>query len=138
MRRIPIPLSIALFLLATTGCQKSDRAALGKVSGTVSYRGEPVASGTVIFEVRGARTAYGKIDDGKIIEVTTYKPGDGAPLGPARIAVFVPAPEDAPSERVFQRDLYKSLIPPKYGDPAASGLTFEIAAGDNNLVLDLR
>ena len=138
MRTTTFILLLALVLPTFSGCKQSDHPALGKVSGTVSYRGKPVEAGTLLFEVRGARTAYGKIAGGKIVEVTTYKTGDGVPLGAARIAVFVPAPEDTPPAETFQRDLFKSLVPLKYGDPAASGLTHEIVAGDNVVAIDMQ
>jgi hypothetical protein len=124
---------------------------MGAVTGTVSYKGEPVKNGTVVFEVDGARPATGKIVDGQITEVTTAVSGDGVPVGTAKIAVFAtdapdePAGEPSaganPGEQADMSDYMgmgaKSLIPPHFNDPASSGLTAEIKAGDNTVTLDL-
>jgi hypothetical protein len=121
------------------------------VTGTVTFKGQPLASGTIVFEVSGARPANGKIVDGQITEVTTYDRDDGAPVGQARIAVFAassPAsgsPAAAPPDPGSAIDLAhnymdsdaKSLIPEKYNNPATSGLTREIKEGQNTLTIDL-
>lgn len=137
-------------LVACAGCGRSDRPSLGRVTGTVQYNGQPVAAGTIIFEVANARSANGTIADGKIVEVTTYDPGDGVPVGEARIAVFATAagggaapasPAATPDAKaVIDRNYMgsaKSLIPDRYNDPATSGLTWTIKAGENVVELSL-
>jgi hypothetical protein len=148
-------LSLCLACLVTSaGCGGSGRAPLGQVTGTVNYKGSPITSGTIIFEVSGARSANGKIVDGQITEVTTYDPHDGVPVGQARIAVFatgagVSSPAETPaatpgdpgSAIAFGENYMgagaRSLIPDKYNDPAKSGLTWEIKKGQNTVTLDL-
>ena len=151
MRFIAAVLLLSLVCLATApGCGGSDRAPLGEVTGTVSYNGQPIASGTIIFEVPGARPANGKIVDGQIQDVTTYEPNDGAPVGQAKIAVFAtgaggasPAATGAdPGQPIAIDENYMgggatSVIPPKYNDPTTSGLTWEIKKGENTVTLDL-
>jgi len=151
MRIIGSVLLLSLVCLATSpGCGGSGRSPLGRVTGTVSYKGQPIQSGTIIFEVAGARPANGKIEGGQITEVTTHEPNDGAPVGQAKIAVFATeaaAPSPAatggdPGQQIVIDENYmgagaKSLIPPKYSDPATSGLTWEIKKGDNTVTLDL-
>ena len=137
-------------LVLCAGCGGSDRAPLGKVSGTVSYQGQPIVSGTIIFEVAGARPANGKIVDGQIAEVTTHEPNDGVPIGQAKIAVFATSVGDAggaatpgdpgtlPSPGQNYMDAgAQSLIPAKYNDPSTSGLKEEIKKGENTITLDL-
>ena len=100
MQSLRLFLLLSLVWLVTfAGCGRSDRHPLGSVAGTVRYQGQPLASGTIIFEVAGARPANGTIVDGKIVEVTTYAPQDGAPVGDARIAVFATAPDSAARHR---------------------------------------
>lgn len=150
MKRIPD----LLFLLASLlpfACGCGSGQPLGTVTGTVSYQGEPIKSGTIVFEVDGARPATGKIVDGRITEVTTEVTGDGVPLGNAKIAVFA---TDAPQEPAgetpaatdpgTQADMSnymgmgaKSIIPPHFNDPASSGLSAEITKGENTVTLDL-
>jgi hypothetical protein len=151
----PLLLLSLVCLLACAGCGHSDRTAVAQVTGTASYKGQPIASGTIIFEVPGARPANGKIVDGKITEVMTYEPKDGVPVGQARIAVFATgasssspsatpggAPRDPGAPIVVDKNYMgggaKSLIPKKYNNPATSGLTAEIKKGQNTVTLDLK
>lgn len=127
----------------------------GTVTGTVSYKGKPIPSGKIIFEVAKARPATGLIVDGKITEVTTYELNDGVPVGLAGIAVFAleepakpaassPPPKNpgdyksGPMDPGYMGMNAKSLIPKKYNHPATSGLTWQIKAGKNEVVLDLQ
>ena len=133
-----------------TGCG-SGQHPLGQVTGTVTFEGEPVPEGSIIFEVPGMRSATGKIVDGKITEVTTFDPNDGAPVGAAKIAVHAfgqgsgegsavaSHPGDVqPADMSDYMGVQASLIPPHYNDPASSGLTFEINSGENNVTLELK
>ena len=156
MQSLRLLLLLSLVWLVTfAGCGRSDRHPLGSVAGTVRYQGQPLASGTIIFEVAGARPANGTIVDGKIVEVTTYAPQDGAPVGDARIAVFATAPDSAAASATpaspaanpgapiaigpnYMGGAAKSLIPNKYNDPATSGLTWNIKEGENVLDLELK
>lgn len=145
-------LAVLVLLAASIGCGRSDRPTLGKVSGTVTYQGQPVKSGTLVFEVAGARPANAKIMDGKITEATTFEPNDGVPVGSARIAVFAaessaasgPAASPASDPGAYQVPTAnymdvgaKRLIPNRYNDPATSGLTWDIKQGENTVTLQL-
>jgi hypothetical protein len=139
------------FTTCFAGCGRSSRTPLGRVSGTVQYNGRPISSGSVVFEVDGARPAHGTIADGAIVDVTTYTPGDGVPVGNARIAVFATGDggagdaattTDSPGEAIALGPNYmgggvKSPIPSRYNDPALSGLTWTIQAGKNVVELNL-
>lgn len=137
-------------VLFICGCGPT-RAPLGQVQGTVRYNGRPIADGQILFEVAGARPAQGRIVDGRIVEVTSYAPGDGAPLGLARIAVFATppsgsnysisgpvAPDSASATGQGPGQGGQSLIPAKYNDLETSGLSHELIAGPNELTLELR
>jgi len=138
----------ALCLIATAGCG-NDHPSLAPVSGTVSYKNEPLPGGTILLEVPGSRRATGKIVDGQITEMTTFDPNDGAPIGQARIAIFSTeatqwqAPAKKPSSPAeWTADaappmVSTSRIPEKYNDPKTSGLTWEIKAGENVVTLVL-
>lgn len=149
MRTLALWMAVAALL--SSGCSRGDRSPVGRVTGTVNYRGQPIQEGTIIFEVPGSRSATGTITGGKITDVTTYDPGDGVPVGTAKIAVFATDAGAAASAVTSGADPggggplgadymgggAKSLIPAKYNNPATSGLAREIAAGDNELTLDL-
>jgi hypothetical protein len=125
------PIIVCLFL--TSGCGgKSDRPKLVPVQGTVSYKGQPLADGTIAFHPQKGRIGTGKIKNGKITDVTSYEPNDGLPVGPYRVAV---------QSLTNAADMYaehKSLIPERYAEVDKSGLTAEIKdAKENVLSFDL-
>ena len=139
-------LTVVLF---TSGCG-SNRAPLGTIQGTVRYNGQPIAEGQILFEVAGARPAQGRILDGRIVDVTSYDSGDGAPVGLARIAVFATppsvslytssgsvAPDDGSATGRGPGPGGQSLIPARYNDLETSGLGHELVAGPNELTLEL-
>lgn len=136
-------------ILTACGCG-SNRATLGKVQGTVRYKGQPLAEGQILFDVAGARPAQGWIRDGAIVDVTSYATGDGAAVGLARIAVFATPPsvshytrgsqgsdEAASAAGTAPQAGGLSVIPVKYNDPETSGLTHEISEGVNTLAIEL-
>jgi len=135
-----------LGLALLVGCGPSGPP-LGKVSGTVTLDGEPLAQGSISFEVPGVRTATGKIANGQIVEVTTFETGDGAPVGEATVTISsveeaepsAPAPEastDAPAEDNLMKE-YNYITPTKYANPETSGLSATINDGDNTLSFEL-
>lgn len=137
--------SIALLLVGSLlGC--SDQPPLGKVSGTVTVDGKPVPQGTIVFEMAGRRTATGKIEGGRIVEVTSYVAGDGAPVGENRVAVTSTEVVDGPSGIANPGEkeppktkivVGSSLVLKRYNDPMTSQLTANIQKGENSLEFKL-
>jgi hypothetical protein len=117
-------LSLALVL---PGCGGGGPA-LAPVSGTVNYNGKPLAQGEISFHPAGGqRPAYGKIQDGKIVDVKTADK-EGVIVGPCQVGV---------TSVQAAADMYtpsKSLIPQRYADPKKSGLSCEIKKGQTNQV----
>jgi len=141
---------VALALLvAAVGCSGSDHAPTAPVSGTVTLDGEPVAKGTIVFEMAGSRPATGRIENGKIVDVTSYEKGDGAAVGQNQVGIGIveeaaAAASEAtdPGQAGAITDMNymsgKSLIPPKYNNPAESGLTAEVTAdGPNEFTFEI-
>ena len=113
------------------GCN-GGRAALAPVTGTVEYNGKPLEQGTIVFYPDEGRSATGIIEDGEITEVTTYDPGDGAPLGHVKVVVTSVDRPDA--------DMYtpkKSLIPDKYTQVQSTPLEATIKRGPNEVEFKL-
>jgi hypothetical protein len=132
---------VALCLLLA-GC--SDRPKLGKVKGTVTLDGKPLAKGSITFESPDARPATGTIVNGEIVDVSTYDPQDGVPVGQHKVAIS--ATEDAASgvtanpgdaRQTTDYMVGKSLIPASYNDPDSSGLTADIKSGENTVEFKL-
>jgi len=116
-------------LALVLGCGGSDHAKLAAVSGTVTYKDQPLPTGMIVFYPENGRSAAGEIVDGEITNVTTYEPGDGAPVGPVKITVTSIQVDGEGTQAKT-----KSLIPQKYADPSKSGLTATVNAGEKNVV----
>lgn len=135
-------LVLLLVLAVLTGCAGNSTV---PVTGSVTYEGKPLASGVIIFETPGARPAVGKIIEGKIVEVTTYRDRDGAPPGEHKVAIqsvetggaaITKHPGDAGVPAGYMQS--RSLIPEVYGDPEKSGLTAALTTGENSLSFELK
>ena len=123
---------LALCLLCA-GCGKSDMPAVAKVEGTVTYKGEPLKTGMIVIYPEKGRSASGEILDGKIQSLTTFEPGDGAPLG--RVKVTVAAYDKPAGDMTVKRKL---VTPTKYSDVNQTDLTATIIPGSNTVKLELK
>jgi hypothetical protein len=141
MRRHSSLAIVSIVFLAACGCSRGDRSELAPVSGTVTFDGQPLSQGTIVFETPGSRPATGLIENGQIVEVSTYQFNDGAPVGKHKVAIQSVATAGAGGSEASPADFSQdptaymataSLIPTKYGSPTDSGLTAEIKAGDEN------
>ena len=105
------------------------------VAGKVTYTGEPLTSGTVTFHPQEIpdglprRPATGTLDAQGQFQLSTFRPGDGAVPGTYRVTVhsYKNRPDLMDDEAVF---VPQWRIPQRYGDPAASGLTFDVLEHD--------
>ena len=127
--------SVVFPLLAvgfTVGCGSATN--LAPVTGTVTYQGKPLEQGAINFYPKQGRPTRGTIKDGKIVEVTSFQPGDGAPIGELKVAVQSVKPDYKDKSGMATI----SILPAKYGDPATSGLSATIERGkQNTLVFEL-
>lgn len=118
-----------LVLLATiaAGCApaKYPQRKSAVVTGTVTYNGEPLSMGTVIFQ-----PASGAFSSAEIESDGTYTLE--AVIGPNQVQIISRDPEDETpaSELTGPREAPKSHIPEFYGGPQ-SPLKFDVEAGDN-------
>lgn len=98
------------------------------VKGKVTYKGKPVAKGSVTFEPDGfGRDAHGKIESDGSFVLSTYKEGDGAVPGHHRIAVKdtgIKSPKDA-----FAK---------KYAGVSSSGLTADVDEEHTEFTVELK
>lgn len=132
-----------------TGCGGGSGATIEKVvpvSGTLTYKGMPLASHQVLLQPEdGRRPALGVSDASGKFTLGTNDVGDGAPPGRSRVAVvFSPqladtsltsGPIDDP--KLLPKPDVK--IPVKYTSAATSGLTEDIPeSGVTDLRIDLK
>jgi len=144
---------LCILCMSVSGCF-SKGPSLGQVEGTVTFDGKPLEEGTIIFTVPGERDASGLIKNGEIEQVTSYKTGDGVPVGEAKVAVIAvktnaktsPGPSSpnnegnpafAAQESSSMMGSSEFLIPTRYTNPEKSGLTATITKGKNEVHFDL-
>lgn len=115
------------------------------VSGTLTYRGQPLEYHQVIFRATdGRRTAIGITDAAGKFTLGTNGKDDGAPPGSHKVGInyvgppIVDDPSKEPIDPAF-RPKPKIQIPANYADPETSGLTQEVPAGGlTDLKIDLK
>lgn len=99
------------------------------VSGKVLLDGKPLETGTIIFTPDNGRKSSGLITNGNFT-LGSFAANDGALVGLHKISV-------ASTEFKNRETEIKYLIPPKYGDPATSGLKQEIKGSTDAVVIEL-
>jgi hypothetical protein len=121
--------------LLLTGCGTSTPP-LAEVSGTVSYRGQPLPGGVIVFTPDPAKGSSGPLassvlqSDGSFVLQTGT--ATGAAAGWHRITVVsIRDPEVNPGP--YQLAIPPSLIPERYRNPDLSGLSREVHLGEKNV-----
>jgi hypothetical protein len=117
------------------GCRDPDSAVPSattyEVRGKVLLKdGKPLTRGRVVFVAQQAPVfnPYGEIGGDGTFQLSTIKPGDGAPAGEYKVRID-PAPEDVAGPRGIKQLKY----PPKYTDEDVSGLQVTIKPEPNDL-----
>ena len=124
----------ALLLGQTTGCTNNNPLGAIRIKGKVTYNGEPLGQGEVLYNPvnSSGRRAKGKIQSDGTFQLTTLETNDGAIPGEYQISILAYAPHPGEPTRTVeseQRDQIKQrikrghIIPERYTDPETSGLT---------------
>lgn len=137
---LAFPLVLMILPLAT-GCGGE---AKGTVSGKVTYQGKPLPGGFVTFVPDNGAPVHTDIQSDGTYHI------DKAPLGPVKISVQPKSEQEAMQSSRMPRDAKgygkfqsamtetKSSIPPKYGTPNESGLTYTVVKGPQQHDIDLK
>ena len=116
----------ALALIACSGCGEDGKAApvsTVPVKGMVRYKGRPLTRGVIQFEPASiGREASGEIQPDGTFTLSTYGTGDGAVLGPHRVAVTGAG----------------KAVPVKYSNFASSRIEVEVTANQTDYSIDLK
>jgi len=136
-------LSLLLF-----GCGDDGLGKRYSVSGTVTYKGQPLEKGAISFYATGegaeARGAAGVITDGQYT-LSTQSEGDGAFPGDYLVVISARQPDLSAAAKHVNGGSYrqddvmkanknaKSLIPKKYEVPEQSGLKAKVEAKSNTI-----
>lgn len=132
-----------LACLIIAGCGGNELGTVG-VTGTVTYKDQPVAGANVTFVSEGSPLALGTTDDKGVYKLTT----SGSPGAvPGEHKVYISKiessgdtsqlkPEDMEKMTGANAPEVKSLIPKKYNNPATSGLTATVTENESDNVFD--
>src|SRR5262245_19257502 len=120
---------LAIFCFAA-GC--SSGPAMAPVSGTVTYKGQPLENAIVVFipVEPDVLPASGLTDAKGRYQLLTKVPGDGVRLGKHRVTITARAPDRASKGEIgMPTEPAALLIPRKYTMPDTSGLVAEVRSG---------
>jgi hypothetical protein len=103
-----------------------------KVTGRVTYNGQSLSEGQIVFVPSSGRSAFGKIKDSEIVDVSTFGKGDGVILGRAQVGI------KCVTNMFSMEGQHDELSPKQYNDPEKSGLTVDVKPnGPNEFNIDL-
>jgi hypothetical protein len=128
------------------GAKAKSREPVFKVSGTIDYKGSPVADADITFMCEEKnRSAFGRTNDKGEFKLTTFAVNDGAvpgkhlimvskieAAGPAKEVAEVTSEAYEPPKAGQSTDLKpKNAIPAKYSDAKKTDLFAVVTEGDN-------
>lgn len=120
------------------GCGDSVPRGGAEVSGSVTYNGEPLPDGSVVF-YKGPETAgVGAISGG---QYAVRKSANSAGMEPGTYQVVIESWEVEPNSVTEEGEIIvqgKTRIPESYGDVTKSGLTATVDPGNNVVNFDLK
>ena len=120
------PVVIVMGLAVAAGCGRRD---MGRVSGTLTFEGQPVPKAMVQFTPQGRPMGFGPTDDAGRFVLNTLQKGDGAFKGTCIVTVM-PVPEFLPGSIEPKP---RPDIPGKYRVHETTPLKADVVAGQDNV-----
>lgn len=123
---------LALVVMAfAAGCRREASPDRTSVQGRVSFQGQPVAGGTIVFTPDRDRGGHGRPIPAEIGPDGRFQladaPGGSIPPGWYRVAIApAPASSASPPDR-------QAIFPAQLGRPDRSGLIREVVSGQENI-----
>jgi hypothetical protein len=124
--------------LFVAGCGGEQHPPVFPVRGVLVFDGKPAPQAVVVFTPLGAKpdeptiSPRGVVREDGSFEMSTYKAGDGAPVGRYKVSVFWF--ESWRKRSGHGDELGKALLPPHYSSPETSGLpVIEVKAAPNEI-----
>ena len=142
MRRIRMQSWILIAVISAVasaifaGCKRGPE--LVPVSGKVTYKGQPLKHGNILFQPSAGPPAKGEIGPDGSFTLSTLKNNDGAVIGKHRVQVICTAPPAKPANPDEETPSAKSLIPEKYSNYATSEITVEVVKGGGPYLIELK
>ncbi len=128
--------SLVASLTLAVGCGPKGDRATAPVKGQITYNGEPLPTGTVMFVPEQGPAATGEIRPDGTYSLGTYGTNDGAVLGNHKVSITAIA-DMGDMLPEAQSPTPPPLIPQKYLSHESSGLVAEVKSGTNELNFDL-
>jgi hypothetical protein len=125
---------LLLALAASMGCGDGRmKLPTASVSGTVTYRGKPLASGKIIFFHETGQAGSADISADGAFTLTAFQ-------GKNQVAIecYAPNKQNPNSPPSPGTPLGPSLIPRRYIEAGTSGLEFDVKPGDNKAEIILK
>lgn len=112
---------------------------MARVSGKVSYQGQPLGAGTVSYISTDPNrpNASGVIGPDGTFALQTREPNDGAQLGEYQVIISDIDPDAMNTALPGEPVELTSTLPAKYQSPTTSGLTRTVERGRNSHDFDL-
>jgi hypothetical protein len=105
---------------------------IGKVSGRVTFKGEPVTKGSISFNLKGKGVAQ----DAKLDSSGAYTMATPLPTGTYHVYYVPPTPEPQDPAK-GPTPVMVTPVPAKYQDLQTSGLSFDVKAGVNDIPVQI-
>ena len=125
-------LLLLLLLLLLPGCKEGPETAPAR--GTVYYNDQPLPYGSIMFQPERGQPATGQIQSDGTFEMASFRPGDGATVGPQKVRINCyssQAPGEQAKPVAGERSIGRLLIPQQYTSFEMSGLTADVKSGEN-------
>ena len=131
---------LAILSVPAWGCgSKSAHPETVPVHGKVTYKGQPVAKGTITFQSDGGQAATGEIQPDGAYQLSTFSERDGALPGHHKVMII--ADDSDPTQMPGSSPGYKTpkaLVPKKYETFEKSGLEANVTKDKPDIDFELK
>ncbi|MFM8709008.1 MAG: hypothetical protein ACKOHK_13265 [Planctomycetia bacterium] len=130
-------LGVSVICLLAAGC--GGRKDMGRVSGTVTFQGRPVADAVLRFTPKDRSPGMARTDAAGRYPLNTLRKGDGGFAGVAVVTItpwvepFIERADDAITGRKPPPEPPRPDIPAQFRTAATTPLTVEVVAGKRNV-----
>ena len=124
-----LPVVGALFLFVI-GCSEPT----GGISGKATYKGAPVTTGSISFQMK----SKGIAQDAKLDSTGNFKMATPMPTGTYQAFYTPPLPEPQDPSKGGRAPVATSIVPKKYESPETGQLSFEVKSGKNEIPIEFK
>ncbi len=136
----PLAAACSLVAIATLGCSQPDDGKVARVpvQGTVLVKGAPAAGARIVFYPKddslkgaGMPTPGGTTEEDGTFQLTSFEPGDGAPVGDYKVTIVWR--EEIPEGESLDTFQPKDRLSGRYASAEKSGLEITVPEGGGTL-----